>query len=141
MTSAVASVEVEVPAERAWAALTDWRRQSAWMPMTTVEVREERHGLGTVLAARTGVGPLAVLDPMGIDVWQPPTRCEVEHLGRVLRARGIFTVQPLGAARCRVSWEEQLDGAAARLGAPLGRLMLAVALRRFARQLTADAGG
>lgn len=136
-TVIAASVDVDVTAAQAWAAITDWAAQGAWMPLTTVEVVTQAAGSGTRLRAVTGVGRAAVVDEMEIDRWEPPRRCDVRHDGRVIRGRGVFLVEPLGDTRARVTWEEHLDGLAARATAPAGRRMLNVALRRFAATLPA----
>lgn len=133
MTPVVASVVVRVPADAAWAALTDWAGQGSWMPLTTVAVTTGDGGLGTRLSARTGIGPAAVVDDMEIDVWEPPRRAEVAHRGRVIRGRGVFEVEALDPASARVTWTEQLDGGLARVAAPLSGWLLGLALRRFAR--------
>lgn len=135
MTPVVASVVVYVPVEVAWAAMTDWVSQGDWMPLTDVAVTSGDGGLGTRLSARTGVGPVAFVDDMEIDVWEPPRRCEVAHHGKVVRGRGVFEVESLGAGAARVTWTEELDGVAARLTAPVSRWVLGLALRRFARTL------
>jgi carbon monoxide dehydrogenase subunit G len=135
VTAVTASVVVAADQQAVWAALTDWTAQGSWMPMTTVVVDGGDGALGTRLIARTGLGRLAVADPMQVDVWEPPHRCEVEHLGSVLRGRGIFTVEALGAERSRLTLTEELDGALAKAGRPIGALTLHVALRRFARQV------
>jgi hypothetical protein len=133
VTSVSASVELPLAQAEAWAAVTDWVGQSRWMPLTSVEVAEGDGALGTRLAARTGLGPLGFLDTMVIDVWEPPTRCEVEHTGRVVRGRGIFEVAEVAAGRSRVTWTEVLDGVAARATAAASRVALGIALRRFAK--------
>lgn len=135
MTAVTASVDIDAPADRVWTALTDWVGQSAWMPFTTVVVESGDGTLGTRLRARTGVGRLALVDPMTIDVWDPPRRCEVQHHGRVVRGRGIFTVDPLGVGRSRLTWTEDVEGVLARVTAPATRQGLLVALRRFARTI------
>jgi hypothetical protein len=137
VTSVSASVELPLTQAQAWAAVTDWVGQSRWMPLTSVAVTEGDGVLGTRLAARTGVGRLGFLDPMVIDVWDPPSRCEVEHLGRVVRGRGVFEVAEVAPGRSRVTWTEVLDGVAARATATASRLALGVALRRFARDAVA----
>lgn len=134
-TVIAASVDVDATADDAWAAVTDWTAQGAWMPFTSVEVVKDAAGHGTRLRAVTGVGPAAVVDEMEIDRWEPPHRCDVRHDGRVIRGRGVFLVEPIGVDRARVTWEEHLDGVAARATAPLGRRLLSVALRRFASSL------
>src|ERR1700759_2321090 len=136
MTTVAASIEIAAPVERCWAVLTDWVGQSEWMPMTTVQVESGDGALGTKLRARSGLGPAAVIDPMEIDVWQPPRRCEVRHDGRIVPGRGLSLVDPIGAGRSRVTWKEQLDSRGARrlldrAAAAPTKAMLGVALRRL----------
>jgi len=135
-TVIAASVDVDATVDEAWQAITDWPAQSAWMPFTTVAVvGDVRVGPRTRLRAVTGIGAAAVVDEMEVDRWEPPYRCDVRHDGRVVRGRGVFLVEDQGAGRARVTWEEHLDGRMARVGAPAGRRMLSIALRRFARTL------
>lgn len=140
MTTVSASIEIDAAAQMCWEVLTDWPGQSGWMPMTTVVVESGDGALGTRLRARTGLGPAAVDDPMVIDVWQPPHRCEVRHEGRVVTGRGVFLVEPLSAARTKVTWEERLESSGLRryldrAAAAPTRALLGVALRRFAEQV------
>src|SRR3954449_11677498 len=154
-----ASVDVDATVEQAWAAVTDWPAQAAWMPMTRVDVvgdagnglggrvpalgglgrvdvvGDAANGLGARPRAVSGLGRIAVVDEMEIDRWEPPHRCDVRHDGRVVRGRGVFLVEPIGADRARVTWEEHLDGFAARAGAPVGRRILRLALQRFTKTL------
>jgi len=143
MTTVAATVEIDAPAEETWAVLTDWGGQGSWMPLTKVEVTGGDGTLGTRMTARSGLGKLALVDRMTIDVWQPPHRCEVAHHGRVITGRGVFVVEELPAGRSKVTWEEQLAGKGAmklvdRASAPGTRVMLGVALRRLARAVTAS---
>ena len=143
MTTVAATVEIDAPVEATWAVLTDWVGQGSWMPMTKVEVTGGDGALGTRMTARSGLGKLALVDPMTIDVWQPPHRCEVAHQGRVITGRGVFIVAELPADRSMVTWEEHLAGKGAmrlleRVSAPGTRLMLGIALRRLARAVTAS---
>jgi hypothetical protein len=138
-----ATVEVSAPIDVVWRAAVDWPAQARWMPLTTVAVVSgDGAGVGTRVCARTGVGRVAAVDPMEIDVWQPPLRCEVRHLGRVVRGRGVFRVEAVDPKRSRFTWEEQLPesgvyGVLARLGAPLNRAVFTIAVRRFARWVEA----
>jgi hypothetical protein len=145
VTTLSVSVEIDAPAERTWSLVTDWRRQGEWMPMTDVRVSAEPSiGVGARISARSGVGAASFVDPMVIDVWEPPYRCEVVHLGKVVTGRGVFLVEPLPGERSRFTWQEVLDGHGVRkvvdiVGLPPTRALLNVALRRLARLVVAGA--
>lgn len=110
MAEIVRSVDVDVPAHDLWVAVTDWRRQGEWIVGTrVVPTYQDGRGVGGRVEAVTGVGPLAVHDPMEITAWDPPHRCEVRHLGRVIRGTGAFEVVELGPHRSRFVWAEWVD--------------------------------
>jgi hypothetical protein len=144
VTTVSVSVDVAADAARTWAVVTDWERQGEWMPLTSVVLAPESgHGLGARLIARSGIGAAAVIDPMVVDVWEPPTYCEVAHEGRVVTGRGVFRVETLGADRSRFTWQEILDSRGPRrlldrAAALPTRLLLAVAVRRLARLVVAE---
>jgi uncharacterized protein YndB with AHSA1/START domain len=135
----IVEVAVAAPADRTWAALTDWHRQGEWMLGTRVRpVGGDGHSVGGRLRAVTGVGRLGVVDEMVITEWEPPTVCRVRHVGRLVRGTGAFEVvaRPGGST---MIWSEWLDlplGAAGHLGwrlvRPGFRWGLAHSLRRFA---------
>ncbi len=143
------SVDVEAPPERVFAALTDWARQGEWMPGTQVAVvKGGGNAVGDEILARTalpGVKRLGFDDPMRITGWEPPVRCEVLHLGRVVRGGGVFVVEPRSSGS-RFTWIEWVDpplGLVGQVGLRAGRRptqrALAVALRRFARWVESSA--
>lgn len=133
------SVDVDATVDATWAVITDWVTQGDWIPLTKVALEEgSPAGLGARFVARTGIGRAAFADPMVVDVWEPPHRCEVEHHGRVVTGRGVFLVEELPGGRSRFIWQEipaagGLKGRIERLGAPISRLALGVAARRLAR--------
>lgn len=113
------------------------------MPATTVRLLPgPSAGVGTRLEARTGIGRLAVVDPMEVVQWQPPYRCVVRHEGPVVRGLGVFEIEPLDAGSCRFHWREEFDRLPApqRVAygalAPLMTPFFALALRRFERLAT-----
>jgi hypothetical protein len=144
MTTLSVSVDVDAPAERTWDVVTDWERQGEWMPMTDVRVSADSPiGIGAKISARSGVGPASFVDPMVIDVWQPPYRCEVVHLGKVVTGRGVFLIEDLPDGRSRFTWQEVLDSSGARkvidwVGLPPTRALLSVALKRLARLVASE---
>lgn len=141
MVELTASVDVAVPAETLWRAVTDWERQGGWMLGTTVRVTAgDGRSVGSRLTART----YGVKDTMTITVWDPPRRCEVSHTGRVVRGVGVFQVAPRGVDAATFHWAECLDlpfGPLGRFGwmlvRPAFRAGLRLSLRRLARSLTA----
>ncbi|MGY1845763.1 MULTISPECIES: SRPBCC family protein [unclassified Blastococcus] len=144
MPELVERVAVEAPAERVWAALTDWSRQGEWMLATDVRtVDGPAQGVGGRLAARTGLPApggfrFGFLDTMVITAWDPPRRVEVQHTGRLVRGPGIFEIEPRGEQSTFV-WTERLDlpyGVLGRVGwvlvRPFALLGIRWSLRRFA---------
>lgn len=139
--SLVLSVDVDASVEQTWAGATDWAGQGQWMLGTTVRpTRQGGQGVGGAIEAFTGVGRLGVLDRMEITLWEPPRRCHVRHVGRLVRGTGAFEVEPRGDGLSRFVWREDLDlplGLLGRLGWPLVRPLFALgvqhSLRTFAR--------
>lgn len=140
-------VEVGVPAEVLWRAVTDWERQGEWMLATTVRrTGGDGHSPGSTWSAVTGVGALAVDDRIELVelVEGGPWRATVRHTGRIIRGDGVFTVDELGPARSRFTMAERLDlrfGVLGRAGwvlaKPLARAGIALSLRRLARRVEA----
>jgi hypothetical protein len=138
-------VPVAVPAETAWAAMTDWTRQGEWMLGTSVEVTAgDGRSVGTTLAAFTGVGPLGFTDTMRITDWEPPTRCVVLHTGKLVRGTGEFIVNPVTDRSSELVWVEHLDlpfGVVGRLGWPLARPVFTWGVRRSLAEFARFAEG
>lgn len=140
-------VIVDAPPEVAWAAITDWERQSAWMMGTEVRVTTSRSSatsdVGTRLEAFTGRRPLGVLDTMVVTQWDPPRRCVVEHTGRVVKGSGVIEVLALPLDRSRVVWRETLIlplGWLGRVGWPIARVPLVWGLQHSLEKFAANVG-
>ncbi|MCD2187206.1 SRPBCC family protein [Actinomycetospora soli] len=132
-------VDIDAPADVVWKAVTDWEGQSEWMLGTGVRVTKgDGVGVGSELAATTGVGPLGVTDTMRIVGWDPPHRATVVHTGSVVRGSGTFTVIEIGPGRSRFEWGERLDlplGVLGALGWPLVSPVFALGLKYSLRKL------
>jgi hypothetical protein len=148
----IESVVVDAPEERVWAALTDWSRQGEWMLLTDVAPEiGPAQGTGGRLRAVTGLRlrggrRLGVVDTMEITRWEPPTRVDVLHTGRVVRGSGVFEIVP-EEGRTRFLWSERLDLPLGRLGRlgwpavePVMRAGVRRSLRRFAEFARTHAG-
>ena len=103
------SLVIDAPIEKVWAALADWESQSDWMLQTTVEVTSSiREGVGTSIAAFTGVGKLGVMDHMTVTSWNPPTVCDVVHTGKIIKGTGRFELTALSDQSTRFDWSEEI---------------------------------
>ncbi|MFZ0158837.1 MAG: SRPBCC family protein [Kineosporiaceae bacterium] len=145
------TVEVAAPVDRVWAALVDWPRHGAWVPLTTVRtLTPSPAGVGARFVGRTALGPLGFDDVMKVVVWQPPDGarpgfCEVAKVGRLLQGMASFEVvaseQTDGGARSRVSWTEDVRVAPEWLTRPFGSLIALISglgLRRVLAAMAAD---
>ena len=118
-------VDVAAPASVVWDYVTDWPRQGEWIPQTHVENVEGAAGLGGRFRAWSGVGHVGStvggsrgVSPRGLGFWDPMTitawhrtpdgggRCEVLHLGTVVKGEGEFVVVSRGAHTSRFIWAE-----------------------------------
>lgn len=103
------SLVINAPIEKVWAALADWESQGEWMLQTTVEVTSEiREGVGTSIAAFTGVGKLGVMDYMTVTAWNPPNVCDVVHTGKIIKGTGRFELTALTPQSTRFDWSEEI---------------------------------
>jgi uncharacterized protein YndB with AHSA1/START domain len=103
------SLVIAAPIEKVWAALADWESQGDWMLQTTVEVTSQiREGVGTTIAAFTGIGKFGVMDHMIVTSWQPPHICDVTHTGKIIKGTGRFKLSAIDAETTRFDWSEEI---------------------------------
>ncbi len=103
------SLVIDDPINTVWAALADWESQGEWMLQTTVEVTSDiREGVGTSIAAFTGIGTLGILDHMTVTSWNPPTICDVVHTGAIIKGTGRFELTALSENSTRFDWSEEI---------------------------------
>ena len=103
------SLVIAAPIEKVWASLADWESQGDWMLQTTVDVTSEiREGVGTTIAAFTGIGKLGVMDHMQVTRWEPPFICDVVHTGKVIKGTGRFQLAAIDSRTTRFDWSEEI---------------------------------
>ena len=132
-------VDVAAPAEAVWDFVTDWPRQGDWIPKTRVERVDAADGLGGRFRAWSGLGRVGFWDPMTITAWERTQdgggRCEVLHLGKVVKGEGEFGVVALDEGHSRFVWAELLVVPGGRVGAAGWRAVRPVVERLIDRGL------
>ena len=107
---------------------------------------QETEGVGTSIAAFTGplhriyprFGFLGLLDLMVVTKWQPPHRCDVEHVGKILKGTGTFQLTQMNSSTTRFDWSETIQAPKVifALMAPFLYIGVRLSLARFARSFT-----
>ncbi len=133
------SLVIDAPIEKVWASLADWESQGDWMLQTTVEVTSEiREGVGTKIAAFTGIGKVGVMDRMQVTKWEPPFICDVLHTGKIIKGTGRFQLSSIDSETTRFDWSEEILAPRALflLVAPGLYAGVRISLANLSRQLT-----
>lgn len=141
MTAEVSSsVDVAATVEVAFSAMVDLASQDRWMLGTKLFPLEGDvavPGVGSRMAALTGIGGIGVLDTMVVTVFDPPYRWETTHTGNAFKGVGIFSVEPRGNG-ARITWTEQIElplGVVGRIGWPLAKPLVRWGLAKSLRSL------
>jgi uncharacterized membrane protein len=135
-----ATVIVNAPAQRVFAAFLNWEKQSEWIPFTTVRVVEGDGGEGSLVEAVTGFGPAALRDELRVVKVNPPYEVRVVHCGKVLRGPGSVRCTAMSGDRTQVvlhEWFHLPVGAFGKLAWPVlwpgSKLSFTGALKKFGR--------
>ena len=135
-----ATVIVNAPAARVFAAFMDWPGQSEWIPLTKVRVVEGDGGVGSLVEAVTALGPAMLRDELRVVRVDAPYEVRVVHCGKVLRGPGSMRCTPMAGDRTQVvmhEWFHLPGGTAGKLAWPVlwpgSKLGFTGALKRFGR--------
>jgi hypothetical protein len=87
--------------------VSDWERQSDWIMFTTVKRLSDATSQDDVnLLAITKFGPIKLVDTMVVTDWHPYDRINIEHTGRLVLGRGVFSVKEISKNTCEFIWQE-----------------------------------
>jgi uncharacterized protein YndB with AHSA1/START domain len=135
-----ATVIVDAPAERVFAAFTAWEKQSMWIPLTAVSVVEGDGGEGSLVVAVTRVGPVELRDEIRVVRVDAPYELRVVHCGTMLRGPGSMRCTPMDGGRTQVvmhEWFQLPGGVAGRVAWPVlwpgSKVGLTQSLKKFGR--------
>jgi uncharacterized membrane protein len=135
-----ATVIVNAPAARVFAAFMDWESQSEWIPLTKVRIVEGDGGEGSLIEAITALGPAALRDEIRVVRVDAPYEVRVVHCGTILRGPGSMRCTPMAGDRTQVvmhEWFQLPGGAAGKVAWPVlwpgSKLGFTGALKKFGR--------
>ena len=106
VTTLTFSIIINASQQTVFDYVSDWEKQSDWIKFTTVHVLSSAAQDDVNLLAITRLGPFKLLDTMVVTTWQPHERIVVEHTGRLVLGKGIFSVQSLSGNKCQFTWQE-----------------------------------
>ena len=103
------AITIGAPIDEVWDVVSDIERQPLWMEeMKSVRLRSPGPvGVGTRGEADVRIFLVGVVDPVEIDVYDPPTRFGIRHVG-TFAGEGRITLEAIDAKRTLVRWDEHL---------------------------------
>ncbi|MEU4559996.1 SRPBCC family protein [Actinoplanes sp. NPDC023936] len=101
-----ATVIVNAPAPRVFAAFMNWEKQSEWIPFTRVRVVDGDGGEGSLVEAVTALGPAVIRDELRVVKVNAPYEVRVVHCGKVLRGPGSMRCTAMSGDRTQVVLHE-----------------------------------
>ncbi|MFI1991318.1 SRPBCC family protein [Actinoplanes sp. NPDC020271] len=135
-----ATVIVNAPAAKVFAAFMDWERQSDWIPFTRVRVAEGDGGEGSLVEAVTTIGPAVLRDEIRVVKVNAPYEVRVVHCGKVLRGPGAMRCTAMSGDRTQVvlhEWFHLPPGPVGKIAWPVvwpgSKLGFTGALKKFGR--------
>lgn len=102
-------VAIDAPIGEVWDVVADIERQPLWMEeMKSVRVLTPGPvGVGTLGDADLRVFLVGIVDTVEVDVFEPPTRFGIRHVGS-FSGKGLIILEAIDAGRTLVRWDERL---------------------------------
>lgn len=124
-----------------------FRDHGNFIPMTTITADDGPIGVNWIFTARSGLGPLALIDRMEVSIWDPPHEFRIDKLGPMLDGWAHVHFSREGNDT-RVVWREHImvrphlvGAAVGRVIDPVNRMMFGRALNKMAARAAAGTGG
>jgi uncharacterized protein YndB with AHSA1/START domain len=135
-----ATVIVNAPAERVFAAFMNWEKQGDWIPFTKVRIVRGDGGEGSLVEAITAIGPAALRDELEIVKVNAPYEVQIVHCGKVLRGPASMRCTPMSGGRTQVvlhEWFQLPGGPVGKIAWPVlwpgSKISFTAALKKFAK--------
>jgi hypothetical protein len=103
------AITIRAPIDEVWDIVSDIERQPLWMEeMKAVRLRSPGPvGVGTRGEADVRIFLVGIVDPVEVDVYDPPFRFGIRHVG-TFTGEGRITLEAIDARRTLVRWDERL---------------------------------
>lgn len=103
------AITIRAPIDEVWDVVSDIERQPLWMEeMKSVRMTSPGPvGVGSRGEADVRIFMIGVVDPVEVDVYDPPTRFGIRHVG-TFTGEGRITLEAIDAGRTLVRWDERL---------------------------------
>lgn len=102
-------IAIDAPIDEVWRVVADVERQPTWMSeMKSVRVLTPGPvRVGTRGEADVRIFLVGMVDTVEVDVFEPPTRFGIRHVG-TYSGEGRIVLEALGAGRTLVRWDERM---------------------------------
>ena len=103
------AITIAAPIDDVWDAVSDIERQPLWMEeMKAVRLTTPGPvGVGTRGEADVRIFLVGIVDAVEVDVYDPPSRLGIRHVGRYTGG-GRITLEAIDRGRTLVRWDERL---------------------------------
>jgi hypothetical protein len=103
------AITIDAPIDDVWDFVSDIERQPLWMEeMKAVRLTTPGPvGVGTRGDADVRIFLVGIVDAVEIDVYDPPSRFGIRHVGRYTGG-GLITLEAIDRRRTLVRWDERL---------------------------------
>ena len=100
-------ITIQASQQKTFEYVSDWEKQSEWVLFTTVKnLSNATDRVNPRLLATTSFGLLRFVDTMIVTEWLPYEKIVVEHTGRVILGKGVFTIIETSSDSCEFIWQE-----------------------------------
>ncbi len=131
---------VPAPQQDTFDVFSNFAKHGDFIPLTRMDCDPRPIGVDWRFTARSGVGPLSLVDRMEVSVWNPPHEFRIDKLGPLLDGWAHVHFTPEGR-HTRVVWREHImvrppliGTAVSQLSDPVNRAMFGRVLDGMARR-------
>ena len=136
-------IMIQASQQKTFDYVSDWEKQSDWILFTTVKnLSNATDRVKPRLLATTSFGLLKFVDTMIVTEWLPHEKIVVEHTGRIILGKGVFTIVKTSPGSCKFMWQEITPvpfGIVGQVGLvlikPVMKILFTISLKKLKRSI------